>query len=94
MHHPRPGLSESRVRTQPKILERVLAEIDAAVDQLAGRVEVAEVAGGLLDHVHHDEAQVGDQRLVALAESSGGRRSRRQHAVRTFDLVAVEGLMP
>ena len=37
-------------------LEGVLAEAGTAVDELASGVEVAEVPGGLLNHVEHDEA--------------------------------------
>lgn len=45
--------------------EIVLPEADAAVEELASYVEVTKVAGRLLDHVHHDEAQVSD--LVSLS---------------------------
>ena len=54
-HHARPA----RRSTSRSTGRSAGAEAGAAVEELAGGVEVAGVAGGLLDHVQDDPAQVG-----------------------------------
>ena len=61
-----------RVQQSGGELERVLAEAGAAVDELASGVEVAEVPGGLLDHVEHDEAQVRYLLVTSTVAPGGG----------------------
>ena len=73
-------------------LERVLTEAGAAVNELASGVEVAEVPGGLLDHVEHDEAQIRDPFVTSAVAPAGWRGQWRRCDERpgSGDLVAVE----
>jgi hypothetical protein len=45
----------------------IVAQPYPPVETLPGDVEVAQMAGGVLDHVEHDELHIGDLLLVPLA---------------------------